>query len=84
MLCVVDSYDELEPTVDGFRAIPEVMEVESVLDLLPQNQSEKLSIFGQARLTHPEVENVSWLNIQEMTWRDLPENIRNNTTSAFQ
>lgn len=78
LLCVVDSYAELEPTVEGFRAIPEVMEVESVLDLLPQNQSEKLSIFAQARFMQPEFDNVSWLNIQAMTWRDLPENIRNN------
>jgi predicted RND superfamily exporter protein len=78
LICVVDSYAELETTVEGFRAIPEVMEVESVLDLLPQNQSAKLSIFAQARLQNPALSDIGWLNIQEMTYRDLPENIRRN------
>lgn len=78
LICVVDSYDELVTTVEGFRVIPEIMEVESVLDLLPQNQSAKLAVFGQARLQNPELNNVTWLNIQEMTYRDLPEDIRKN------
>ena len=78
LLCVANSYSELEATVDGFRAIPEVMEVESVLDLLPENQSTKLAIFSQAKLQDPALNNVDWLNIQEMTYRDLPENIRKN------
>jgi len=78
LLCVVDSYAELQATVDGFRAIPEIMEVESVLDLLPQNQSAKLAIFYQAKLQNPGLANVEWLNIQDMTYRDLPENIRMN------
>ena len=36
LLCVVNSYDELIESAEGFSMIPEVMEVESILDFLPQ------------------------------------------------
>jgi predicted RND superfamily exporter protein len=78
LLCIANSYTELEATVEGFRAIPEIMVVESVLDLLPQNQSTKLSIFAQSKLQNPALDDVSWLNVEEMTYHDLPVNIRKN------
>ncbi len=81
LLCVVDSFDELVRTVEGFKAISEVMQVESVLDFLPQDQSDKMAIFEQAKTLHPEFVDISWLNIDEMTWEELPASIRKDWVS---
>jgi predicted RND superfamily exporter protein len=81
ILCVADGYDELVYTVNGFSQIPEIMEVESILSFLPENQTVKLQIFEQAKAQNPELENVSWMNLDEMSWRDLPESIKVNWVS---
>jgi predicted RND superfamily exporter protein len=81
LLCVVDSYDELKQVVEGFKKIPEVMEVESILNYLPQNQSDKIGLFEQAKNLHPEFSDIDWLNIDEITWKHVPENIRKNWVS---
>lgn len=81
ILCVADSYDELVRSVEGLRTIPNVMEVESILDFLPQNQDAKLAIFEQSKVIHPEFANISWLNVDKMTWRDLPLDIQRNWVS---
>jgi predicted RND superfamily exporter protein len=81
LLSVAHSYDQLVEVVDRFRAIPEVMEVESVLDFLPQNQSAKLELFELAKIIHPEFIDISWLNITAMTWNDLPPNIQKSWVS---
>jgi predicted RND superfamily exporter protein len=76
IIAVADGYDELIRTVEGFRAIPEIMEVESILDYLPQNQTESFAIIEQSKQLHPEFENVSWINIDSMTWHDLPPEVQ--------
>ncbi|UCE74949.1 MAG: MMPL family transporter [Methanomassiliicoccales archaeon] len=81
ILCVAEGYDELEYTVNGFSQIPEIMKVESILSFLPENQSAKLLIFEQAKAINPELANVSWMNLDEMTWRELPESIKANWVS---
>jgi predicted RND superfamily exporter protein len=81
LLCVVDSQEELLLAVSGFRSIPEVIEVESVLDYLPQNQESKLQILENAKMLNPGLSDVSWLNLKRMTWRNLPENIRDGWVS---
>jgi len=81
LLCVVDSQEELLLAVSGFRSIPEVIEVESVLDYLPQNQESKLQILENAKVLNPGLSDVSWLNLERMTWRNLPENIRDGWVS---
>jgi predicted RND superfamily exporter protein len=78
LLCVVDSFEALESNVSGFRAIDEVMKVESILDYLPNDQESKLGIIEQSKTTHPEFSNISWLSQDEMTWRDLPDSIKEN------
>ncbi|MFW9831933.1 MAG: RND family transporter [Candidatus Thorarchaeota archaeon] len=78
LLSVADSYDKLVESVESFRTHPEVMQVESILDFLPQNQSDKISIIDQSRTSNPDRANISWLNIDEMTWEELPESIKQN------
>lgn len=81
LLCVVNSYDELIESVEGFSAVPEVMEVESILNYLPNNQSAKLEVFAQAKALRPEFADISWLNIDEMTWDDLSPDIQRTWVS---
>ena len=78
LLVIAEGYDELVNSVEGFRTIPEIMEVESILDYLPQNQSDKLAIINQAKQLNPEFCNISWLNIKSMSWRDLPLEVQKN------
>jgi predicted RND superfamily exporter protein len=78
LLCTAGSYDALEEDVHRFKNISEVMTVESVLDLLPANQTAKLSIFEQAQTLHPEFAALSWLNVSHMTWEDLPTDLHAN------
>jgi predicted RND superfamily exporter protein len=78
LLSAANSYDELVESVEGFRAHPEVMQVESILDFLPQNQSDKIFILDQSRNSNPDLANISWFNIEEMTWKELPESIKQN------
>jgi len=82
LIAVADSYAELVRTVEGYRAIPEIMEVESILDFLPPNQTANLELFAQAKALHPEFENINWLNVTPMTWQDLPEEIKINWISG--
>jgi predicted RND superfamily exporter protein len=84
ILCVADGYDELVSTVSGFSQIPEIMEVESILSFLPENQTAKIQIFEQAKAQNPKLANVSWMNQNEMTWRELPESIKMNWVSEGQ
>lgn len=81
LLCVVDSEEELLETVSGFESVPEVIGVESILDFLPQNQETKLQILEQAKMLHPELSDLPWLNVEKMTWRDLPESISGSWVS---
>ena len=76
ILCVAANYSELVRSVQGFREIPEVMQVESLLDYLPHNQSEKLALLAQARQLHPGLAGEDWLNVSEMTWQDLPGDVQ--------
>jgi predicted RND superfamily exporter protein len=76
ILCIAYGYDDLVRSVEGFRALPEIMEVESILDFLPQNQDAKIALFEQSKQLHPEFANISWLNTGEMNWSDLPLEIR--------
>ncbi len=82
LLAVANDYDELVQSVEGFRAIPEIMEVESILDFLPQNQTSNLGLINQAKILHPEFENISWLNITAITWQELPEELKINWVSG--
>jgi predicted RND superfamily exporter protein len=84
ILCVADGYDELVSTVEGFSQIPEIMEVESILSFLPENQAAKIQIFEQAKAQNPYLANVSWMNLDEMTWQELPESIKMNWISEGQ
>jgi predicted RND superfamily exporter protein len=84
ILCVADGYYELVSTVEGFSEIPEIMDVESILSFLPENQAAKIQIFDQAKAQNPELANVSWMNLNEMTWQDLPESIKMNWVSEGQ
>lgn len=81
IMVVADSYEELKQNVREFKKIPDVMKVESILDYLPSNQTEKLQIFEQAKTIHPEFRNISWMNINRMSWRELPENFRKDWVS---
>jgi len=81
IMVVADSYEELEQNVRELKKIPEVMEVESILDYLPKNQSVKLQIFKQAKQIHPEFSDILWLNINRMSWRDLPKDFRKDWVS---
>ena len=77
ILCIAEGEAELASTVSGYRAIPKVMQVESVLDILPQDQDEKLEIIAEAMELHPEFADVPWLNITEpMTWEELPDDVK--------
>jgi len=78
LLCVVDSLDALQENISRFRNVPEVLNVESVLDFLPVDQVEKLALFDEAKTQHPEFESLPWLNISEMTWHDLPASVLEN------
>ena len=44
LFCVVDSYDELVSVEENFSKLSSVLEVESIVDYLPQNQKEKISL----------------------------------------
>lgn len=81
LLCAALSFDELVSNVDGLRTIPEVMEVESILDFLPDGQEEKLRILEQATEIHPGLSNLTWMNIEAMTWEDLPGTVKENWVS---
>ncbi|UCE38350.1 MAG: MMPL family transporter [Thermoplasmata archaeon] len=81
ILCVANGYDELVYTADGYSQIPEIMEVESILSFLPENQTAKLAILAQAKAQNPGLESVSWMNLNEMTWQELPESIKMNWVS---
>jgi len=81
LLSVANSYEELIQMVRDFEAIDEVTGVESVLDYLPQDQGSKLALFGKAKLLHPELSGISWLNLDQMTWRNLPDEIRGSWVS---
>ncbi len=81
IMVVADSYEELQRNVEEFRTIPEIMTVESILDHLPYNQTKKLQIFEKAKEIHPEFSNISWLNINRMSWKDLPESFRKDWVS---
>jgi predicted RND superfamily exporter protein len=81
LFAVATGYDELVRTVEGYKKIPEIMEVESILDFLPQNQTTNFALFDQAKTLHSEFENIEWLNITPMTWQDLPEEIKINWVS---
>jgi len=76
LLCTAGSYNELVDDVQGFRSIDELMTVESILEYLPRNQSDNLAVIKQAKQLHPSLATLPWLNVTEMTWRDLPEHIR--------
>jgi predicted RND superfamily exporter protein len=78
LLVIAYGYDDLVRSVEGFQAIPEIMEIESILNYLPQNQSEKLTLIAQAKQLHPEFVDIDWLNIESMTWRDLPLEVQKN------
>jgi predicted RND superfamily exporter protein len=82
ILCVANGYDKLVSTVEGFSQIPEIMEVESILSFLPEDQTAKLQIFEQAKAQNPDLENITWMNLNEMTWQELPESIKMNWISV--
>jgi predicted RND superfamily exporter protein len=81
LLAIAEGYDELVQTVEGYRAIPEIMEVESILDYLPPNQTGNLELITQAKTVHPEFDTIDWLNATSMTWQDLPDDIKINWVS---
>jgi predicted RND superfamily exporter protein len=82
ILCVASNDSELMRSVRGFREISEVMRVESVLDYLPANQSEKLAVIARAKQLHPELAGEAWLNVSGMSWQDLPDDIREEWTAG--
>jgi hydrophobe/amphiphile efflux-3 (HAE3) family protein len=82
ILCVATGYDDLVRSVEGFKGHPEIMEVESILDFIPQDKNAKLSIIEQSKTLHPEFENISWLNPGSMNWSDLPIDIRESWVSG--
>jgi predicted RND superfamily exporter protein len=78
ILCIAHSYDGLQFAVAALGKLPQVMSVESVLDYLPANQTEKLTLFEAARQLHPSFTEFSWLNVSAMHWQHLPEHVRGN------
>jgi hypothetical protein len=76
LLVVADSFDELVTNVALFEQIDEVMDVESVLDFLPEGQDEKLALIGNAVSTHPDLSSSDYFQVDGMTWEDLPPEIQ--------
>ncbi len=82
LMCIADGETELVSSVESFRANPEIMQVESVLDRLPSDQEEKLVIISEAIEIHPEFENITWLNITEvLSWEELPNEMTKDWVS---
>ena len=78
LLCVTNSYDELVEQVGLFEKNPEIMQVESILDYLPHNQESVLELFKNVKIVHPELSEITWLNADEISWEDLPDDVLKN------
>jgi len=78
LICLTDSYDKLVEQVALFEKNPEIMKVESVLSYMPQNQIGVLELFYNVKSVNPEFSEISWLNVNEMTWEDLPNDVLKN------
>jgi predicted RND superfamily exporter protein len=78
LLVVVDSFEELERQVMEFSLVEEVMDVESVLDMLPVFQDENLKVIEEAMESDPLLASSEFFHVDEMTWRDLPLEIRSS------
>jgi hypothetical protein len=78
LLCVTNSYDELVKQVALFEKNPEIMQVESILNYLPQNQEVVLELFKNVKIVHPEFSEISWLNVNEISWEVLPDDVLKN------
>jgi predicted RND superfamily exporter protein len=78
LICVTDSYDKLVEQVALFEKNPEIMKVESVLSYMPQNQIGVLELFDNVKSVNPEFLDISWLDVNEMTWEDLPNDVLKN------
>jgi len=73
MVCIVSSYDDLVRVVDDLGDEPEVMDVKSILSYLPENQTGKIELIQNAKLSNPQLESVAYLSVSEMSWEDLPK-----------
>ncbi len=78
LICIASSYDELVEQVVLFEQNPKIMQVESILSYLPQDQEGVLELFENAKTVHPEFSEISWLNVDYMAWDDLPEDVLKN------
>ncbi|MBN1288874.1 MAG: MMPL family transporter, partial [Actinobacteria bacterium] len=71
LVTTTDSLQKLEKLVLEFRQNEEVISVESVLDVLPENQEAKLQILNEAAAMHPEFAT-AFADIGYMTYGELP------------
>ncbi|KYK25007.1 hypothetical protein AYK25_05600 [Thermoplasmatales archaeon SM1-50] len=78
LLCITNSYDELVNQVALFEKNPEIMQVESILNYLPQNQESVLELFKNVKIVHPEFSEISWFNVDEISWENLPDDVLKN------
>ena len=73
---IVHSEGELVEAVSQLLEIDGVRRVESILDFLPPDQSRRLERIAVILEIHPEFRNISWFDDSELTYHDLPDEIR--------
>jgi len=81
LTCVVKGLSELNRCVKEFQDVDGVLEVESILDYLPENQDEKLKLIERAVEFHPELATMPGLEATPMLWKELPSRISRSWVS---
>lgn len=78
VLLTCGSYQELENDIGIFSKNEEILGIESIYDYIPTDQSEKLAILYGIRDEIGTEHTPDWLEVDEITWKDIPSSIRKN------